>query len=90
MTFPLFNCLFQWQAGMCASLNIKKLPRVAEILATTYDSADVIMLQEVAVGFVHDLRRHPELSRRYRLVAPADFESIGRDQLSVMLLRRSR
>eukprot|EP01052_Picozoa_sp_SAG31_P031098 SAG31_NODE_3262_length_4482_cov_8.132101_3_plen_431_part_00 len=81
-----------WQAlrtGMCAALNNQKLPRIAEVLSTTYAHADTILLQEVAAAFVHDLSVHPHFSEAYHLVQPHGAKT-GRDQLSVVLLSKSR
>jgi hypothetical protein len=75
------------RGGMCASLNLKKSERITNILATRYSGADVILLQEVAAQFVADLLLHPQLARDFAIHAPLGG---GRDQLSIVLLRKTK
>ena len=63
--------------------------RVCNIIATSYADTPVFFLQEATAALVCKLVEHPELSDRYALLMPSDFDG-KRDQNSVILLDRRR
>lgn len=80
----------KWQElrhELSAALNKNKNARTLDILETTYESTDVVFLQEVANAFVSKMKSHPSLNERYVPVVPVT--SGKRDQNSIILLRKS-
>jgi hypothetical protein len=61
--------------------------RVCSIIADSYADTPVFFLQEATAALVRKLVQHTELSDRYALLMPADFDG-KRDQNSVILLDR--
>lgn len=71
---------------MCQGLNLKKNDRILEILTTTYQTADVICLQEVGKSLIKKLSQG--FDKEFWVAIPEDSKS--REQNSVVLLRKTR
>mmetsp|Transcript_75501 Transcript_75501/g.125891 ORF Transcript_75501/g.125891 Transcript_75501/m.125891 type:complete len:569 (-) Transcript_75501:750-2456(-) len=81
----------KWQVlrqQMCEALNQHKDERTLEILARTYDDADLVFLQETAMAFVKSAEDDETLGQRY-LVLKSESLDGKRDQNSLILLRKS-
>ena len=63
--------------------------RICCILAQSYKDAEAIFLQEASSALVRELRRQPELSKKYFLLLPETFDG-KRDQNSIILVDRRR
>lgn len=80
-----------WQplrADICNKLNKKKTDRITQILQTTYATADIQFLQEVASSFEEAVSKRP-LSSIFDIHSPATMDS-KRDQNSFILLKKGR
>ena len=81
-----------WEAtrsSLCNALIIGKVPRVCDIIASSYSDCDVIFIQEAAAVFVQDAKRHADLQARYCTLAPKVLDG-KRDQNSLILVSRER
>jgi hypothetical protein len=80
-----------WQglrADMCQKLNLKKNDRTIEILQTTYASAEIQFLQEVAGNFMKFTAGHP-IAQLFDIHQSASMDP-ERDQNSFILLKKGR
>lgn len=72
---------------MVDNLNKQKVPHTLSILATTYDTSDIITLQEVSSAFI-DQARASALGKKFHIIAPANLDAV-RDQNSVICLNKA-
>ena len=80
-----------WQPlreDMCNKLNRKKTDRITQILQTTYATADIQFLQEVASSYADAISKKP-LANIYDVYYPATMDA-DRDQNSYILLKKKK
>ena len=81
----------EWQPlreDMCNKLNRKKTDRITEILQTSYSTADIQFLQEVASSFGDAIKKKPLISI-FDVYYPASMDG-DRDQNSFILLKKGK
>uniref|UniRef100_A0A7S2MCS3 Endonuclease/exonuclease/phosphatase domain-containing protein n=1 Tax=Helicotheca tamesis TaxID=374047 RepID=A0A7S2MCS3_9STRA len=79
-----------WQGlkkTMVENLNKQKIPHTVEILQRSYQSSDIIALQEVSSSFVLTAQQHFE--NHFHVVPPNEIDAT-RDQNSILLLSKAR
>ncbi len=72
---------------ICEKLNFKKNDHTIDILVDSYQSSDVVFLQEVGKSFVNAAHTS-QLNSIYNIFGPASMDTGERDQNSILLLKK--